>query len=58
MSWIFLQRARMGIADDSSQQSIVDTARQQIDKPPVVVLEMFSAALPGNKDPIIATWRS
>jgi hypothetical protein len=47
----------MGIFDDGSQQSIVDTARQQIDKPPAVFVEVLSAALPGNKDPIIAVPR-
>ena len=47
----------MGIFDDGSQQTIVDTARQQIDKPLAVFVEVFSAALQGNKDPIIAAPR-
>jgi hypothetical protein len=50
----FLTKDTYGIFDDGSPQSIVDTARQQIDKPPAVFVEVFSGALPGNKDPIIA----
>jgi hypothetical protein len=47
----------MGIFDEGYQQSIIDAARQPIDKPPAVFVEVFSAALPGNKDPIIAARR-
>jgi hypothetical protein len=32
----------MGIFDDGSQPAIVDTARQQIDKPPAVFVEVFA----------------
>lgn len=32
----------MGIFDDGSQQAIVDTARQQIDKVPAVFVEVFA----------------
>jgi hypothetical protein len=34
----------MGIFDGGSQQTIVDTARQQIDKIPAVFVEVFSTA--------------
>ena len=39
----------MGIFDDGSQQTIVDTARQQIDKIPAVFVEVFSAAYLATK---------